>query len=80
VDGFETPFGLELLSTVHWVATREGAATPEKAVELTFDWNERKRRFSEDQIRLSFQILQKKGWLAASASPAPEPPHGDGSE
>jgi hypothetical protein len=24
VEGFETPFGLELLATVHWVATREG--------------------------------------------------------
>ena len=25
VEGFETPFGLELLATVHWVATREKA-------------------------------------------------------
>ena len=25
VEGFETPFGLELLSTVHWVVAREGA-------------------------------------------------------
>src|SRR5207244_2108142 len=27
VQGFETPIGLELLSTVHWVVTREGATT-----------------------------------------------------
>ncbi|MFZ3033199.1 MAG: macro domain-containing protein, partial [Parvibaculum sp.] len=26
VQGFETPFGLELLATVHWVSTREGAS------------------------------------------------------
>ncbi len=26
VEGFETPFGLELLSTVHWVVTKIGTA------------------------------------------------------
>ena len=31
VKGFETPFGLELLSTVHWVSTQEGATTSDKA-------------------------------------------------
>lgn len=33
VEGFETPFGLELLATVHWVATKEGVASAEAAVE-----------------------------------------------
>ena len=27
ISGFETPFGMELLSTVHWVARQEGAKT-----------------------------------------------------
>ena len=27
VQGFETPFGLELLSTVHWVCTRNWAGS-----------------------------------------------------
>jgi hypothetical protein len=27
VHGFETPFGLELLATVHWVAAHDGAQT-----------------------------------------------------
>lgn len=63
VKGFETPFGLELLSTVHWVATREGATTPDKAVTATLEWNERKRRFSPQQIALALEILHEKGWL-----------------
>src|ERR1700733_13877962 len=25
IEGFETPYGMELLATVHWVVTREGA-------------------------------------------------------
>jgi len=35
IEGFESPYGLELLATVHWVATEEGASTPEQAIELT---------------------------------------------
>ncbi|BCA53479.1 Appr-1-p processing protein [Nitrospira sp. KM1] len=64
VKGFETPFGLELLSTVHWVTTQEGASTLEKATVATFEWNERKRRFSPQQIGLAWQVLQDKGWLS----------------
>lgn len=66
VAGFETPFGLELLSTVHWVATRLGADSPEAAVELTYAWNERKRRFNPNQITLAYSTLQQKGWLGRS--------------
>lgn len=63
VDGFETPFGLELLSTVHWVATREGARNASEAVERVYAWNERKARFSERQIGLTLDVLARQGWL-----------------
>jgi O-acetyl-ADP-ribose deacetylase (regulator of RNase III) len=65
VKGFETPFGLELLSTVHWVSTREGATVPDKAVSATLEWNERKRRFSPQQIALAWNVLRDKGWLTS---------------
>jgi hypothetical protein len=32
VEGFETPFGLELLSTIHWVVVQERVATHEDVV------------------------------------------------
>jgi O-acetyl-ADP-ribose deacetylase (regulator of RNase III) len=63
VQGFETPFGLELLATVHWVVTREDAATQERAVRLTYAWNERKRRFSKNQIGLALDVLASKRWI-----------------
>ncbi len=66
VAGFETPFGLELLATVHWVATREGAASVEDAVTKVYAWNERKKRFSRGQIGIAFETLRAKGWLAAT--------------
>ncbi|MEN9936325.1 MAG: hypothetical protein RLZZ387_2904 [Chloroflexota bacterium] len=65
VDGFETPFGLELLSTVHWVARKEGAQSPDELVAATHGWNERKRRFSPEQILLARAVLAGKGWLDA---------------
>lgn len=67
VEGFETPFGLELLATVHWIASHEHAHTPEEAQRLAYAWNERKKRFTPDQINLAWETLQKKGWLGHTA-------------
>ena len=63
VDGFETPFGLELLATVHWVLRKEGARGAADAVAQTHAWNERKRRFTAEQITLAHDVLSNKGWL-----------------
>jgi O-acetyl-ADP-ribose deacetylase (regulator of RNase III) len=66
VDGFETPYGLELLATVHWVATRESADTPDKALARVRAWNDRKKAFTERQVAIAFDTLKAKGWLAAA--------------
>jgi O-acetyl-ADP-ribose deacetylase (regulator of RNase III) len=66
VAGFETPFGLELLSTVHWVVARIGAATPDQVIEQTYNWNDRKRQFSPNQIVIALQVLSAKGWIESS--------------
>jgi O-acetyl-ADP-ribose deacetylase (regulator of RNase III) len=67
VEGFETPFGMELLATVHWVATREAARAPDDAVQTTYRWSDRKRMFSPDQVRLAWHVLESKGWLQGRA-------------
>jgi O-acetyl-ADP-ribose deacetylase (regulator of RNase III) len=64
IEGFETPFGMELLSTVAWVATHEAASTAEEAVARTYAWSERKRMFTEDQIRTAWGVLCQRGWLS----------------
>ena len=63
VDGFESPFGLELLSTVHWVATREGARDLQAVVRAVHGWNARKQRFSPQQIRIATERLASHGWV-----------------
>jgi hypothetical protein len=66
VEGFETPFGLELLATVHWVATREQAFGVEDATAKVYAWNDRKRRFSPRQIGIAYEALRSNGWLRAA--------------
>ena len=66
INGFETPFGMELLSTVHWVAAREDVKIAEEAIDRTYAWNKRKQMFREEHIRIAWKILGKKGWLPKS--------------
>jgi O-acetyl-ADP-ribose deacetylase (regulator of RNase III) len=65
VNGFETPFGLELLATVHWVINNEGAVALDDVVTKTYDWNERKKRFSRGQIALAADLLRTTHWVAS---------------
>ena len=64
IDGFETPYGMELLSTVHWVARHEGTTTFQEAVKRTYAWSDRKRMFREEHLRIAWEVLERKGWLA----------------
>lgn len=63
IQGFETPFGMELLATVHWVVAKEGAKTVEETIERTYAWNERKRGFDTKQILLALDVLSSQHWL-----------------
>ncbi len=62
-EGFETPIGLELLATVHWVVTQEHVSNIDDLVTRIYAWDERKRRFSIDQIKLAWNVLREKGWI-----------------
>lgn len=71
VAGFETPYGLELLATVYWVARMENASTFNEVRDSIYNWNPRKRRFSPDQIALALETLRREGWLeTVTLSPA----------
>lgn len=62
VHGFESPDGLELLATVHWVA--KGAKGKEDVIVGVQGWSERKRRqFTSRQIGVAFDVLSSKGWI-----------------
>jgi len=71
VDGFESPFGLELLGTVHWVLTREAESSNiDDVLSRTYSWNDRKKQFSARQIGIAVTGLNTKGWTAPSPDEA----------
>ena len=71
VSGFESSFGLELLSTVHWVIQKENARTYKDVLRQTYAWNERKKQFSDRQIKIAASILADKGWIVPLAEAWP---------
>ena len=66
IEGFETPFGLELLSSVHWVTAKEAApvVSAGDAVMAVHAWNDRKRTIFEPRhIRIAWDQLRGEGWI-----------------
>lgn len=63
VEGFESPFGLELLASVHWGVMNDNIRTMENLVRYTHEWNVRKRKFSKRQIELAVDVLSHKKWI-----------------
>ena len=62
VDGFETPFGLELLATVHWVVSA-GANSLSEVIRETYAWNHNKRQFTPRQIEIALSRLATLKWI-----------------
>ncbi len=65
IEGFESPLGMELLATVHWVSKHENVSTVDEAVKKIYAWSNRKKMFREKHIRIVWDALDKKGWLAS---------------
>lgn len=67
IFGFETPYGMEMLATIHWVATHEekqAASNLQKAIEAVQQWSDRKRNlFKTNHLRTAWQRLQHEEWL-----------------
>jgi O-acetyl-ADP-ribose deacetylase (regulator of RNase III) len=74
IEGFETPYSMELLATVHWVARhdQEAAVDAEVCVRGVHAWSDRKRKLLEPaHIRVAWEHLRRLGWMPATdAAPA----------
>jgi len=68
IEGFETPYGMELLSTVHWVVKHEAGTLGnlDEIREKVASWSERKKDLMKPQhIRKAYARLQSEGWISA---------------
>lgn len=60
VEGFETPYGMELLASVHWEVKHDRSTD---AVKALHEWNERKRKlFKPEHIEVAVNRLQEESW------------------
>jgi O-acetyl-ADP-ribose deacetylase (regulator of RNase III) len=65
IEGYEDPYGMELLSSVHWVIQHEAGAREDvdKAIGGVRNWNDRKRRLLKpEHLKLAWQRLREQGW------------------
>ncbi|MBW4481381.1 MAG: macro domain-containing protein [Tildeniella torsiva UHER 1998/13D] len=73
VEGFESPFGLELLSTVHWIVNNEAVSSVNEVIHQTYAWSDRKRKFTPRQIALAVNVLENKQWVDRKIKSEQEP-------
>jgi O-acetyl-ADP-ribose deacetylase (regulator of RNase III) len=64
IDGYQSPYGVELLSTVHWVVKNEGANNPAEAHQAIQLWNERKAELMTfAHVEAAWNRLKNTGWV-----------------
>ena len=66
IHGFETPYGMEMLATVHWVTTEnpQASADWEQAAIGVQQWSDRKRKlFKLNHLRKAWERLHEQHWL-----------------
>ena len=64
VEGFESAPEMEMLATVHWLATKENVVSRDQIIAKVHQWNEHKKQFVPSQIESVYNLLTEKGWIA----------------
>ncbi|PZO60792.1 MAG: Appr-1-p processing protein [Phormidesmis priestleyi] len=66
IEGFETPYGMEMLATLHWVAQEDPQAAQDchVAIARVQEWSDRKKNlFKPHHLEIAWTHLKEKGWL-----------------
>ena len=68
IDGYQSAYGMELLATVHWVATNEPFAQSSDAALLAIcDWSTRKAELMQGaHVDAAWGRLASQGWISGS--------------
>jgi O-acetyl-ADP-ribose deacetylase (regulator of RNase III) len=63
IEGYESPYGMELLSSVHWLADKEKHYPVEKVIEALHVWSDHKNSFDDASIRSAYDRLTLDGLI-----------------
>ena len=68
IEGYESAYGLELLASVHWVATHGDKNGLDAVIQSVQAWSCRKQRmFTNEHIESAWVQLHEKGWLGSAS-------------
>lgn len=70
IQGFEDPYGMELLSSVHWMMAHDSTARTDTAAAIAavHRWSPRKRRLLKaEHLQKAWQRLKEQNWDAFAA-------------
>lgn len=68
IEGFESPYGLELLSTIHWLTVTENTAEDniDNLISKVGQWSKRKKNLMKtDHIKKAYDHMKLCGWMPA---------------
>jgi len=64
IQGYESPLGMELLSSIHYLVFYENISSPEKILEAINNWNDHKSsQFEDKAILLAFERLKEDKFI-----------------
>ncbi len=66
IEGFESPYGMELLATVHWLAHEDPEVVKDVALAIKGfrAWSEHKKQtFHPEHIEIAWKQLRSGGWI-----------------
>jgi O-acetyl-ADP-ribose deacetylase (regulator of RNase III) len=64
IEGYESPYGMELLSSVHFLAVHEAHETETEIVSAIQSWNDHKNsQFSPDAIKTAYERLKEDSFI-----------------
>lgn len=58
IAGFESPRGMEILSTVDWILCKDSSLSNSQLVSSVHNWNSHKAGFTENQILIARERLE----------------------
>jgi O-acetyl-ADP-ribose deacetylase (regulator of RNase III) len=65
IEGYESPFGMELLSSVHYLVEHENLTGIDQIIDAVKSWNDHKNnQFSDDAIKVAHQRLQEDEFIS----------------
>jgi O-acetyl-ADP-ribose deacetylase (regulator of RNase III) len=66
IRGFETPYGVELLATLLWLAQENPEIKKDFSLAINnfYSWNDRKKQlFRTEHIKIAWNHLKQQGWI-----------------